>query len=130
MDREANATGADVAIGSVAGGLAGFLAGLALFSVPGLGPFLGVGVLASTLGGAALGSAAGERTAHFTSLGLSQARAEHYGSALGSGYAIVAITAPDAETVMVAREVLAQHGADEIDVHPFGGDARQDAGTG
>ena len=118
LDREADATGTDVAVGGMAGGLAGFVAGLALFSIPGLGPFLGIGVLAGTLGGAALGSAVGERAAHFTSLGLPNERAEHYRTALGAGHTVVAITAPDAEAVMVAREVLAEHGADEIDVHP------------
>lgn len=118
LDQEADATGTDVAVGGMAGGLAGFIAGVALFSIPGLGPFLGIGVLAGTLGGAALGSAVGERAAHFTSLGLSEERAEHYGAALGAGHTIVAITAPDAEAVMVAREVLAEHGVDEIDVHP------------
>ncbi len=119
LDREAEATGTDVAIGSVAGGLAGFVAGLALFSIPGLGPFLGVGVLAATLGGAALGSAVGERAAHLSTLGVPDERAERYHSALEAGNVIVAITAPDAETVMAAREVLAINGAEEIDVHPY-----------
>jgi hypothetical protein len=120
IDQEADATGTDVAVGGMAGGLAGFVAGIALFSIPGLGPFLGVGVLAGTLGGAALGSAVGERIAHahFTSLGLSEERAEHYQAALGAGHPVVAVTAPDAEAVMVAREVLGEHGAGEIDVHP------------
>jgi hypothetical protein len=118
LDREADVTGTDVAVGGMAGGLAGFVAGLALFSIPGLGPFLGIGVLAGTLGGAALGSAVGERAAHFTSLGLPEERAEHYRTALGAGHPVVAVTAPDTEAVMVAREVLDEHGASEIDVHP------------
>jgi len=119
LDREADAVGTDVALGSAVGGLAGFAAGLALFSIPGLGPFLGVGVLASTLGGAALGSAAGERAAHLTHLGLPEERAERYHTALGAGDIVVAITAPDAETVMGVRELLTIHGAEEIDVHPL-----------
>lgn len=118
LDREAEATGADVAVGSAAGGLMGFIAGLALFSIPGLGPFLGVGVLASTLGGAAIGSAVGERVAHFIGLGLPEERAAHYRTALEAGHVVVAITAPDANTLMVAREVLTQHGASAIDAHP------------
>lgn len=119
IDREAEETGADVAVGSMAGGLAGFVAGLALFSIPGLGQFLGIGVLAATLGGAALGSAVGERTAHFHALGLPEERAERYGTALGAGHPVVAVTAPDAEAVMVAREVFGSYGAGEIDVHPL-----------
>ncbi len=119
LDREAEETGADVAVGSAAGGLAGFVAGLALFSIPGLGQFLGLGVLATTLSGAAVGSAVGQRLAHFTTLGVPHDRAERYGEALGAGHVVVAITAPDAAAVMVAREVLGEHEAEEIDVHPL-----------
>lgn len=119
LDQEAEATGTDVAIGGVAGGLAGFLAGLAIFSIPGLGPFLGLGVLASTLGGAALGSAAGERAAHLSTIGVPHHRADMYHSLLTAGHVVVAITAPTAEDVMVAREALAVNGALEIDVHPY-----------
>ena len=119
LEEEAEATGTDVAVGSMAGGLAGFVAGLALFSIPGLGPFLGIGVLVSTLGGAALGSAMGERMAHLTQLGVPHERAEFYHTALEAGHVVVAVTAPDAEAVMVAREVLTINGATEIDVHPF-----------
>ena len=130
LDKEAEDTGTDVAVGSAAGGLAGFVAGLALFSIPGFGQFLGLGVLAATLGGAAIGSAAGERLAHFTALGVPEDRAERYGEALGAGHVVVAITAPDAQTVMVAREVLGEHEADEIDVHPLSqGDASSPTGT-
>ena len=119
IDREAEAVGTDVAVGSVAGGLAGFVAGLALFSIPGLGPFLGVGVLAGTLGGAALGSAVGERASHFTALGVPQERADLYHGALAAGHVVVALTTNDRETVMLAREALTLNGAEEIDVHPY-----------
>ena len=127
LDREAEAVGTDVAVGSMAGGLAGFVAGLALFSIPGLGPFLGIGVLASTLGGAALGSVVGERASHFTALGVPQERADLYHGALAAGHVVVAITTNDSETVTLAHEALARHGAEEIDVHPFTGGMDQPA---
>lgn len=118
MDREADATGTDVAVGGTVGGLAGLLGGLALFSIPGLGPFLGVGVLATTLGGAAIGSALGERTAHLTTLGVPTDRTQRYGTALETGAVVLAASANSADQVMQAREVLAMHQADEIDVYP------------
>jgi|GEM_PF-3814313 len=117
IDREAEATATDVALGSVVGGMAGLLGGLALFSIPGLGPFVGVGVLATTFGGAALGSAVGERAAYLNTLGLSNERTDRYGAALESGEVVVAITALNAAEVMQARELLALQEADEIDVH-------------
>lgn len=120
IEREAEATGTDVAVGSTVGGLAGLLGGLALFSIPGLGQLLGVGVLATTIGGAAIGSALGERAAHLQTLGVPHDRTQQYGSALEAGQIILAVFADDANDVMRAREILALAEADEIDVHAAG----------
>ena len=120
MDRESEAVGTDVAVGGTAGGVVGFLAGLALFSIPGLGPFLGAGVLATTLGGAVLGSAAGRRTAEFGALGLPDERAERYSGALESGDVVVAVTS-DERTAKVAYDVLQTSGAKDVDMHPYRG---------
>lgn len=118
LDREAEETSEDVAIGGTVGGLAGLLGGLALFSIPALGPFLGVGVLATTIGGAAVGSAVGERMANLSTLGVPHERAERYGSALEAGQVVLSVSADGPEEVMRAREILTRHQADEIDVHP------------
>ena len=118
IDRDAESAGTAVAVGSTVGGLAGLLGGLAMFSIPGIGPFLGVGVLATTIGGAALGSAAGERAYEFGHLGLAEERSKRYGSALEVGEIVLAVVADTAAEVMTSREVLAQQQADEIDVLP------------
>ncbi len=118
IDREAESTGTAVALGGTVGGLAGLIGGLAMFSIPGVGPFFGVGVLATTIGGAALGSAAGERAAHFGQLGLPTERSGRYGAALEAGEVVLAVLPNNAQEVMASREVLALHQADEIDVLP------------
>jgi uncharacterized membrane protein len=118
LERETEAESTAVALGSTVGGLAGLLGGLAMFSIPGIGPFLGVGVLATTIAGAALGSAAGERATHFRELGLEEERAGRYGTALQAGELVLAVTALTADEVMLSREVLALERADEIDVVP------------
>ena len=78
-------------------------------------------MLASTLGGAAIGSAVGGRAGHLTELGIPEERAERYHSAIESGHVVVAIIAPDATTVETAQEVLTINGAEELDVHPYTG---------
>ncbi len=118
IDREAEATGTGVALGGAVGGLAGLIGGLAMFSIPGLGPLFGVGVLATTIGGAALGSAAGERAAHFGTLGLPPERTGRYGAAIETGEVVLAVQTDNAQDVMTSREVLALHQADEIDLLP------------
>ncbi len=118
IDRDAEATGTAVAFGGTVGGLAGLLGGIAMFSIPGLGPLFGVGVLAATLGGAALGSAAGERAVHFGHLGLPSERHGRYGTALETGETVIAVSVNNVQEVMRSREVLALEQADEIDVFP------------
>lgn len=54
---EGAATGAG--LGAAVGGAGGLLAGLGLLAIPGLGPVVAAGWLASTLAGAAAGAAAG-----------------------------------------------------------------------
>ncbi len=115
IDQEAEATGAGVAVGGAVGGLAGLLGGLALTAIPGLGPLVGVGVLVSTLGGAAIGSALGERLAH---LGVPGERIQRYGAALEAGHVMVAVSARDTDEAIRAREALALHNPDEIEVYP------------
>lgn len=121
LDRESEEVGTDVAVGGTAGGVVGFLTGLALFSIPGLGPFLGVGVLATTLGGAVIGSAAGQRTAESNDFDIPEDRAQRYSGAFAAGQVIVALTTEDPQVVMQAREVFTTNGAQEIDVHPYRG---------
>jgi hypothetical protein len=117
IEREAEQTGTGVAVGSTASGLAGLLGGLALTAIPGLGPFVGVGVLVSTLGGAALGSALGERIAQLGTLGVPEERLQRYGTALEAGRVMVAVSAQDADEVIRIREALAVHNADGIEVY-------------
>jgi hypothetical protein len=80
---------------------------------------LGIGVLTTTFGGAALGAALGERWAqeHFEGLGVHPERASRYGAALEAGQIVVAVSARSTDEVLQAREALALHQADEIDVH-------------
>lgn len=119
LERDAEATSTAVAVGSTLGGLAGLLGGLALFAIPGIGALAGAGVLATTFGGAALGAAAGERAAHFRSLGVPEERSARYGQALERGEVLVAVTVADHSQARRARERLGQHAPLELDVHPL-----------
>lgn len=120
LDREANEEGTGIAVGSTVGGLAGLLGGLAMFSIPGIGPLLGIGVLATTIGGAALGAAAGERFAADHDWTLPEENAERYRAAVEAGGVVLAVDTRTAEEVTRARQALAEHGAEEVEVRPKG----------
>lgn len=97
--------------GAVSGGIVGGLIGLlGSLLVPGLGPIVVGGVLASTLTGAGVGAATGGLIGALMGLGLSEEDAQHFDRGLRSGGILVTVDAgarPDA-----AVGVLRSHGAD------------------
>mgnify|MGYP000539482458 CR=1 FL=1 len=58
-DNDDSNAGEGAGIGAAVGGAAGLLAGLGLIAIPGVGPVVAAGWLASTLAGAAAGGATG-----------------------------------------------------------------------
>jgi hypothetical protein len=84
---EGAATGAG--IGVVAGGLAGLLAGLGLIAIPGLGPVVAAGWLASTAAVGAAGGVAGGIIGALTEAGVSDEDAQLYAEGLRRGGALL-----------------------------------------
>jgi hypothetical protein len=105
--------GSGAAKGMVAGGLAGGLFGAAaVLMLPGIGPVLSIGMLASALGFGAAGVATGGLLGAMAGLGVSEEEARVYESEFHAGRAIVAVHAHD--RVADARRILARHGAQNI----------------
>jgi uncharacterized membrane protein len=108
---------ARVAKGLVAGAGVGALFGLAALAIPGVGPFITAGALASTLGatggaaaaGAIVGGASGAIGAALVRAGYTHDEAEYYGSAVERGGVLVAVDTEDVSEREV-RSVLSQHG--------------------
>jgi hypothetical protein len=72
IDDRAEGSGAGAGIGAVVGGGAGLLAGLGLLAIPGLGPVVAAGWLASTALGAIVGGTAGGLIGALTAAGVSK----------------------------------------------------------
>jgi len=90
---EGAATGAG--IGATLGGVAGLLAGLGLLAIPGIGPVVAAGWLASTaLGAAAVGTAGGLIGA-LTQSGVSERDANVYAEGVRRGGTLVTARVPD-----------------------------------
>src|SRR5687767_12961685 len=78
--------------GALTGGMVGgVLAAAASLLVPGVGPVLASGILASFFGGAIAGTAVGGILGAMTGLGVSEEEARHYERAFHEGRAIVAV---------------------------------------
>jgi len=81
--------GAGAGIGGALGGGAGLLAGLGLLAIPGLGPVVAVGWLASLAVGAAAGAAAGGLVGALISAGTSDHDAHVYSESVRRGGTLV-----------------------------------------
>ena len=92
---EGAATGAG--IGAGLGGAAGLLAGLGLLAIPGLGPVVAAGWLASTALGATAGAATGGIVGALTQSGVSEEEAPLYAEGVRRGGTLVSARVPDAD---------------------------------
>ncbi len=102
--------------GIVTGGVVGGVLGAAAaFLIPGIGPVLAGGILATTLGGAAIGSVAGGFLGIFTHAAVPEEKARYYEQEFKNGRTIVTVNAPD--RTQKASEVLQHYGATDVQTH-------------
>jgi hypothetical protein len=95
VDDRAEGAGAGAGIGAGIGGAAGLLAGLGLLAIPGLGPVVAAGWLASTAVGAAAGAATGGIVGALTQAGVSREDASRYAEGVRRGGTLVSAKVPD-----------------------------------
>jgi uncharacterized membrane protein len=84
------------AAGAVVGGGTGLLAALGVIAIPGIGPLVAAGVLATTLVGAAGGGAVGGLLGSLTDYGVSEEDAHLYSEAVRRGSSLVTVRTDDA----------------------------------
>jgi hypothetical protein len=77
--------------GTVLGGAGGLLIGLEALLIPGVGPFLAGGTIATTLAGAGIGAAAGGIVGALTGLGIPEEDAKAYSDRVSHGDYLVFI---------------------------------------
>jgi len=102
-DATGAATGASV--GALAGAGTGLLTALGVIAIPGVGPLVAAGVLASTLAGAATGAAAGGLLGALTDYGVSEENAHVYSEGVRRGGTLVSVRAPE-ERAEMATDIM------------------------
>ncbi|MCU0535773.1 MAG: general stress protein [Hydrococcus sp. Prado102] len=83
--------------GTVLGGAGGLLVGLEALIIPGVGPFLAAGTIATTLAGAGIGAAAGAIVGALTGLGIPEEDAKAYDQRISQGDYLVILEGTEAE---------------------------------
>ena len=102
--------------GGLLGGLTGLLVGIGALAIPGIGPVVAGGALASALGigggtaaaGAGIGAAAGGIVGALTSLGFEKDEAEYYDQGVRGGRTLVTVHDDDGR----AESIFYETGAD------------------
>jgi uncharacterized protein (TIGR02271 family) len=96
--------------GGVLGGVIGLLAGVGALAIPGVGPIIAGGTLASTLAGAGIGAAAGGLLGALVGMGVPEEDAQHFDKGFRAGGTLVTVNA--GSRVEEARACLYESGAD------------------
>ena len=115
----AEGAGAGATGGAVLGGLGGLLVGLGALAIPGIGPVVAAGSLATTLGttlaGAGLGAAAGGLVGALVGAGIPEEDAGVYAEGVRRGGALVTVQAATDDDADRAADILDQYGVVDID---------------
>jgi len=96
--------------GGVLGGVIGLLAGVGALAIPGIGPIIAGGTLASTLAGAGIGAAAGGLLGALVGMGVPEEDAQHFDEGFRAGGTLVTVSA--GSRAEEARACLYDNGAD------------------
>ncbi len=109
---EGATTGA--ASGLVLGGTLGWLAGIGMLAIPGIGPFIAAGPLLASLAGAGIGGTVGGLGGALIGFGIPEYEAKRYESVLKSGGMLISVHADNSEWVSKAQDILKAAGARDI----------------
>lgn len=109
---------AGAVLGGVTGGILGWLVGIGALVVPGFGPIIAAGALATTLGAAALGAVAGGLIGALVDLGIPEEEALGYEGSVREGGILLTVNAATDEQAWNARALFERHGG--ADVRAYG----------
>ena len=113
-DDQGSGAGTGASLGTLIGGGTGLLAGLGLLAIPGLGPVVAAGWLASTALGAGIGAAAGGLVGSLTGAGIDESDAHAYAEGVRRGGTLVTVRADDAMAARAA-DILDDEGTIDMD---------------
>lgn len=109
---EGTVTGAGT--GGVIGGALGWLAGIGVLAIPGVGPFIAAGPILAALSGAAIGATVGGVAGCLIGMGIPELEAKRYEGKLQEGNILIAVHADDSDEVSRAKDIFETARAEDI----------------
>jgi hypothetical protein len=109
---EGAATGAGT--GAVIGGALGWLTGIGLLAIPGIGPFIAAGPIMAALAGAGAGGIAGGIAGALIGMGIPEYEANRYEGHIKKGGILLSLHTDDTGWKKKGKEILERTGAEDI----------------
>ena len=100
--------------GALLGGAVGWLAGIGLLAVPGVGPLIAAGPILATLSGLALGGTVGGMTGSLIGMGIPEYEAKQYEGKLRQGQILISVHTETSEESAKVREIFNDEDAEDI----------------
>lgn len=100
------ATGAGA--GAILGGIGGLVVGLSLIPIPGIGPIIAAGPLASAMAGAGIGAVVGGLIGGLTSIGVDEEHAGYYAEGVRRGGSLLVVKT-DSHMQSRVTQILKRH---------------------
>jgi len=116
---EGATTGA--AVGGLAAGVLGWLAGIGSLAIPGVGPLIAAGPIMAALSGAAAGGAVGGMAGALVGFGIPEYEAKQFEGKVKNGNILISVHTEDSKQRKVAKEIFDRAHASDIS---YTGEAR------
>jgi len=100
--------------GAIIGGALGWLAGIGLLAIPGLGPFIAAGPIMALLAGAGVGGAVGGVSGALIGLGIPEYEAKRYEGLVKAGGILLSVHTDNSDWTKLAKSVLHNTGAKDV----------------
>ncbi len=101
-------------LGGITGGILGWLVGIGALAIPGIGPVVAAGALATTLGGAALGAVAGGIVGALVDAGVPEEDARGYEEHVRKGSILLTVHAASDEQARQGHRIFDRHGGSDV----------------
>jgi hypothetical protein len=105
---------AGVGTGGLIGGALGWIAGMGVLAIPGMGPFIAAGPLLAALSGAALAATVGGIAGGLIGLGIPEFTARRYDGKIKEGDLLLSVHTDTADDIARAKEIFSDGGATDI----------------
>lgn len=100
--------------GAVVGGALGWLAGIGLLAIPGVGPFIAAGPIMAALAGAGVGGTVGGIAGALIGMGIPEYEAKRFEGRIKAGGILLSVHCDNSDWTKKAKEILVQTGAEGV----------------